>query len=40
MKATLLVIPLKVCSFIGFSNQKSLGEKKVAFTYIYEDKYG
>ena len=27
MKATLLVIPLKVCSFYDFYNQKSLGEK-------------
>jgi len=28
MKATLLVIPLKVCSFYDFLIKKSLGEKK------------
>tara|TARA_B100000482_G_scaffold79579_1_gene56649 strand:+ start:2835 stop:2960 length:126 start_codon:yes stop_codon:yes gene_type:complete len=34
MEATLLVIPLKVCSFYDFLIKKSLGDKKVAFSLI------
>jgi len=44
MEATLLVIPLKVCSFYDFLNQKIFRRKKVAFILIFlkiqkEDNY-
>jgi len=38
MEATLLVIPLKVCSFYDFRIKKSLDGKKVAFSLVLKEK--